>query len=97
MAYCHRKMGETDQALDCYKRLLELNPNDYKVLMNVANCLYEQKKYTEALAVYFKIDYLNPDNRSVLSAVAWCSFLCGKVEQSEKYFAKPLYKIGKMC
>lgn len=88
MAYCHRKMGETDQALDCYKRLLELNPNDYKVLMNVANCLYEQKKYTEALAVYFKIDYLNPDNRSVLSAVAWCSFLCGKVEQSEKYFAK---------
>ena len=49
---CHRQIGEKEQALNCYGRALEINPQDFDTIFNLGNVLSDLDRLDEALESY---------------------------------------------
>lgn len=46
---CHRRIGEEENALKCYRKALEINPNDFDTWLNMGNVLTDLNRYDDAL------------------------------------------------
>ncbi|MFW5830641.1 MAG: tetratricopeptide repeat protein [Prolixibacteraceae bacterium] len=90
IALCYRNLKQPDKALEYYKQVENLDPDNLNNQLNIAHSLLEMNRYEEALRGYFKVEYLAPGNKKVWRPIGWCSFLAGKKEQAEKYFQKLL-------
>ncbi|MEG1616855.1 MAG: tetratricopeptide repeat protein [Bacteroidales bacterium] len=90
MALCYRNLKQFDKALENYKRIDAIDPDNINIELNIGNCYLELKCYDEALKYYFKVDYFDPDNNRAWRSVAWTSFLGGKPEQAQRYYARIL-------
>lgn len=88
IALCYRNLKKPDKALEYYKEAEKLDPESLNNQLNIGHCYLELDEFEEALKCYFKVEYLAPGNKKVWRPIAWCSFLSGKKEQAEKYFAK---------
>jgi tetratricopeptide (TPR) repeat protein len=53
-------MGETEEAVSCYDRVLAINPNSPSALYNKRFALYTLKKLDEAAVCKTKIDEIDP-------------------------------------
>ena len=65
-----------------------MKPDDYNVQINIGHCFLELNQYAEALNYYFKVDFLSSGNTRAWRSIAWCSFLSGKYETAQKYYAQ---------
>jgi len=90
IALCYRKLKQPEKALEYYRRLEELMPNNLTIQLNLGHCLFEQKKYDEALKYYFKIEFLDEKGTKAQRPIAWTSFLCGNFAQAKKYYQQIL-------
>ena len=88
IAACHRELKEYEQALACYQRANELQPDNVANILNMGHCLLEQGKTEEAMQLYFKADLAEEGSsrHRAWRPVAWCSFLLGNDERSLKYY-----------
>ncbi|MGB5100610.1 MAG: tetratricopeptide repeat protein, partial [Methanothrix sp.] len=60
-------LGQFENALESYKRALEINPRSFKALNNRANVLYRIGRYDEAIDDFRKALEINPQLID-----AWC-------------------------
>ena len=49
---CHRRIGEGDYAINCYKKALEINPKDFETFYNMGNILSDLDRLEEAIESY---------------------------------------------
>ncbi len=87
VAQCYRRLKRPEEALVFYLKYDKLKPDNLNITLNIGHCYLEKKNYNEALRFYFKADYLDNGSSRSWRPIAWCSFLAGKYEQAEKYYA----------
>ena len=59
--------GKHEEAIKYYDKILELNPNDEKALVNKGSILKDLERYEEAIKYYDKILELNPKHVKALA------------------------------
>ncbi|MGI9547176.1 MAG: tetratricopeptide repeat protein, partial [Flavobacteriaceae bacterium] len=52
------------EAIELFKKVIALNPNDVSVYHNIGSCYFNQKLYHEAIEYYQKAIEIDPDNAS---------------------------------
>ncbi len=88
MAFCCRRSGDNQKALEYLHWLHDKHPDDLYLEAQIGHNYFENEKYEQALKHYFKIEYMDPDNSRILRPIAWCSFVMGKMDTAEKYYSK---------
>ena len=56
-----KRMGKKEEALKFFNQALTLTPNDFEVLNNIGNILYEQEKYEKAAEQFLKSLQIKPE------------------------------------
>ena len=87
----YRDQGKFSQAIDCFKKAIDLNPGNYRAYIDLGVVYEIQSKFPEAEDLFKKAIKLNPQN----NASAYCRLgyvYCpqGKFLQSEEAFKKAL-------
>lgn len=90
LAYCHKALGNVNEALAYFNRLLEQRPDDIRLILNAAHCHMEAGDYSEAMNLYFKVEYLDDHTTKALRPIAWCAFLMGDLERARVYYDRVL-------
>ena len=88
IAQCYRLLKQPEDALQYYKRLESLHPDNLNIQLNIGHCYLELQEYDEALKNYFKVEWIDETNTRVWRSIAWCSFLSHKFDVSQKYYEK---------
>lgn len=87
LARCHRLMGNWEKALDSYKALAALNPDDARIALNMGLALVKLKRYDEALQQLLKAEFYSTGNEKATRALAWCTLLAGDYDRCVRYTA----------
>ncbi|MDR3252422.1 MAG: tetratricopeptide repeat protein, partial [Tannerella sp.] len=87
-AQCYRATKKPDKAIEYYLRHERKEPGNLQIMLGIGACYLDLKNYGEALKYYFKADYLDTKSHKAWRPIAWCSFLTGKFEQAQNYYAK---------
>jgi Flp pilus assembly protein TadD len=80
--------GEYDRSVECYRRVLELQPNHPYVRNNLAMALGEQQKLTEAEAMLAPVLTERPDDPAVLDTQATLALIGKRPEQASAILTK---------
>ncbi len=88
IAQCYRLIKQPESALNYYRKLEKLHPDDLNIQLNIGHCFLELKEYEEALKNYFKVEWIDDTNTRVWRSIAWSSFLSHKFEVSQRYYQK---------
>ena len=64
LAIALTEQGKLDDAAACYRRVLDLNPQDAGAHNNLGIVLQMQSRFEEAAACYRQVLALNPDDAS---------------------------------
>lgn len=76
------------QAVEQYKEILKINPNDFEAQFNVASSLMENKKYDEAIETLRKLQVQHPKNLDILNLLGWAHLNAGKLELAFNYWRR---------
>jgi len=85
LAYTYIKLGDAKRALEYYRRVTDLVPENADDGYNYSLVLYSLKRYADAEAVLLSYDYNLPDNYTSLLLLARCQKELGKVEAIDNY------------
>jgi tetratricopeptide (TPR) repeat protein len=58
---CYNLKGESEKAMDCFKRSLQLNDKNYNALLGMASANYKTAHYPIAIVYYKKANALHPE------------------------------------
>jgi tetratricopeptide (TPR) repeat protein len=83
-----------EQAIPCFKRVLEKEPANIDVLYNLGVCYYSLDKFGEAVASLKKIININPDEPDVYGLLGNAYYLSGDMRQAKENFvlARELFR-----
>jgi tetratricopeptide (TPR) repeat protein len=62
-----KQLLNLEEAIKCYKKAIEIEPNLWYAHFNLANALTEMKNYHESLIHFDKALQLNPNNIYILN------------------------------
>jgi tetratricopeptide (TPR) repeat protein len=62
---CNRKLGNYDEAIEAYKKSLEIEPKGVMPLQNIAIVYQYKKEYDEAINAYEKLAEVDKNNPEV--------------------------------
>ena len=86
IAACYRAMGEFDKALEYYRRVEAMNPENVSLTLTIGHVLLEQNRTKEALQQYYKADLLPGARHRAWRPIAWCSFLLSDYDKALDYY-----------
>ena len=84
------KEDDFSTALEAYRELFALHPDNTGYELGIAICLMRLNQNDEAQQMLFRLQYNNPANDSIERALAWSLTIAGKFEQAEKLFVRLL-------
>lgn len=84
------RQGSHERALECYKRLLDQQPDKRSYKLNAAVCLLRLGRHDEALPTLYQLSYEQPDDHNVSRVLAWAQVCAGKYEQAAKAYQQLL-------
>lgn len=73
---------EKSVAINRYRQVLELRPDDFDAQFQIANSLAEERKHDEAVVEFNKLHAKHPRNVEVLNSLGWSLLNSGKVDQA---------------
>ncbi len=82
------RTGETENALELYKRAYQLKPDDSRVMTGYAACLISDNKFDQASEIYEKIMQLDPQNVNALFNLAAVNRQKGDHQKAEEAYSK---------
>ena len=88
LAFTNMKVGNYQKAIEYYQQLLSDEPDNLKILVNIANCYMRLGQYQQALQNYFKVEYYSPGNPKVLRPIGWIEFKLGELEKAKNFYKK---------
>jgi Tfp pilus assembly protein PilF len=87
VAYAHQLKGRRDQAIQAYRKVIEMNPDDARSYNNLAWLLAEEKgSQEEALVVAQRAHQLRPNDGRIMDTVGWVYYKQGKLAEAEQQF-----------
>ncbi len=95
LAFTYMKTGNYQKAIEYYQQLLSDEPDNLKILINIANCYMRLGQYQQALQNYFKVEYYSPGNPKVLRPIGWIEFKLGELEKAKTFYQKLIEKSPK--
>lgn len=72
---------EKSQAINRFREVLELKPNDFDAQFHIATSLMEEKKYPEAIRELEDLHKKHPRNVEVLNLLGWAYINTGRVDE----------------
>lgn len=69
-----------EQAIESYRSVLRLNPDDYDAQYNLAAALMEERQFEEAVQLLRKLQSEQPRNMEVVNQLGWAFLNSGKFE-----------------
>lgn len=92
-AYCHYCMGDLKKAAELYRKLCQVEPEDYNAHNGLAYVLAElEEDLDTALEEAQKAWKLAPERASVLDTLGWVHFKRGEIEEAYNYLRKAFEK-----
>lgn len=88
--FTYQELGSYQQALDDYKKAIELNPDLAGAHQNSGNCYYALKDYSNALNSYAISEKLQPENSTVYYARGFVYLDTGYKEKACEEWNKAL-------
>jgi predicted TPR repeat methyltransferase len=76
----HAQAGRLDEAIDAYRRAIELRPDFFEALANMGNLLQRTRRRGEAIEAYRRALALRPHEVNVLTALGTCELHEGRPE-----------------
>jgi predicted Zn-dependent protease len=73
-----------EEAAKFYTELLEIEPENQRYLLNVAEALVQSEQFEEALQYLHKAHYLDPTSTPVTLQLSWCLICNGQKEKAMK-------------
>lgn len=90
IVYPASALGNWDQVLAHYIKILENNPANTTVNYRVGNIYYERKDYAKANSYFEKVVNLYPFSYDALLMYAWTNYKLGKIREAQVLFNKVL-------
>lgn len=87
MARALRRAGKVARALDCYRRLLESEPDNVTTIIEVAGAALEANQPVEAESLFHKAVYLDEYNLEARRGLAWAQFLNHKFDDADRSYS----------
>ncbi len=87
---CHVYLKDYESAMDCYRRILANDSNNFKSLYHMGLILYEQKKFNDAHEYFKSALKANPKYAAAWKAIGILLFESNKIKPALKYFDKAL-------
>ena len=81
-------IGRYKNALECYNRTIELNPNDYYAWLNKGTIYFEIDELEESVVCYNKAIEIDPVNMLAWYNKAVTLDSLGKKKEAKKYYNK---------
>ncbi|MDR2475159.1 MAG: tetratricopeptide repeat protein, partial [Bacteroidales bacterium] len=86
IAMCYRRLKQPEKALEYYRMLERLTPENLSLQLNIGHCYFEQHAYAEALNCYYRVEFADEKQTRTMRPIAWTSFLMGKVDIAKRYY-----------
>lgn len=86
--YCHQRLGDFKQAIDCYKRADVIKPDSLWTLRKLAYCHRSIKETQKALDYYSKVERQAPDDLSIQLAIGNCHLELKHFDEALQVFFK---------
>ncbi|MFX1395340.1 MAG: tetratricopeptide repeat protein [Promethearchaeota archaeon] len=83
-------LGQYEEALECYEKILEINKNDIDALYKKGRCLLLLEQYEEALECSDKILEIDINYKAAINQKGVCLLHLKQIDESLKYFNKLL-------
>ncbi len=90
IVYPASALGNWDQVLNQYLKILENNPGNTTVNYRIGNIYYERKDYAKAFTYFEKVVNLYPFGYDALLMYAWTNLKLGKNREANVLFNKIL-------
>ncbi|PWR75309.1 NosD domain-containing protein [Methanospirillum stamsii] len=90
LAFAYDKTGQSEIALDLYRKVLEINPSLTDAWNKAANILTRAGQYDEADMMYDKALEIDPGNAFVMNNKGYALFLAGKFQESVETLQKAI-------
>lgn len=85
-----------NDAIYAYKKIIELNPNNYPAIFRLGNAYYHSNRLTEALAWYHNAAQKQPNDTSVLFNLGETYARLNKPEQALQYYQRAQHASDEM-
>ena len=83
---CALAEGQTDQAIQCGKGLLLLDPMNVTANRQLAVLYFARNDHAAAEVLYLKLAILHPEDLDIACQLAWCQFHLARVDQARTIF-----------
>lgn len=83
-------LGECDQAIPVFRRVLQLNPLNNSGWLNLANCFEQTGQLDSALSYLKMADALNPGSVNLMNSFAWVYLAQKEYNLAEQYWRRAL-------
>lgn len=90
LAAIEGERGNKDKQLEYFGVLLEKNPNDEKILINIADQYYQAKEYQEAISYFERLATIAPTNTEYLLFNGICYLYLENKEKALEIFEQVL-------
>lgn len=90
LAFVNRILGNTVEAINYYLQVLDKEPENLRIILNIGHLFVEKHQFEDALRHYYHALYLSPENEKVIRSIAWAELMSGNFEKSEQYYSKLL-------
>ncbi len=88
LAFTYMKTENYKQAIFYYKKVLEQDPDNTKILINIGNCYLKLNDLENAKKIFLQIEFTSPDNIKALRALAHIHFLNKDLDKTIEYYSK---------
>ena len=86
MGVIYRRMGEYEQAIDCFVEAIRRNPFSFEDTFNLAQLYYFTERITDAIQAYLHAVELEPDNFDAQLNLGVCYQQTGDLTQAVEQF-----------
>jgi len=86
----HKNKGEIDISIECYRKIINYDPNNVNYLQELADIYKNNNNLSEAAESYKKILLLQPTNVLVINEIGVCYFMMKKFMDALIFFNKIL-------
>lgn len=90
IAAMHYMQGNSENSIEIYRKILEINPQEPEALQNLGKTLYDQQREPEAIDILLKAIAYNPDHTALYLMIISAYRRVGDFIQAEEYSYKLL-------
>ena len=86
MGLCYQKLGNYEEAENCYGQAMQLDPKNAYAINNLSALYFRLGNYDEALDIAVEAIEVNPKMRQPLTTAAICCGILGYDEEYQQYY-----------